>query len=115
MSMEEERASKFENLRSSEVLRIIKPTLLEKFSELKEQGLASDIYLFGSIIKNKDSKYSDIDLLVKVREATPGNHWVIEDHLCNWIKYPIHILLDDETHSFSKKVMEKAVKLCNWN
>lgn len=112
--MEEERDSKSENLRSSEVLRIIKPTLLEKFDALKEQGLASDIYLFGSIIENEDSKYSDIDLLVKVQEATPGNHWKIQEHLCGWVKYPIHILLDDETNWFPKMVMEDAIKLCNW-
>lgn len=103
-------------LRSSEVLRLAKPYLQDILEKFKKEGIVSDFLIFGSIVYDKDTKHSDIDLMALVPKATPEIFAKIQEELDRRIMYPVHILLNDNGKNcyIPQKIQNEAIPLCDW-
>lgn len=112
--MERFRHPDLAHLRASEVLARFKPRFLEAAQVLKEQGILEDVMVFGSVARGDDTRKSDIDFLVKVKEArTAVQTWVQED-LAEIIPYPVHILVYDDERDVFPLILKDAIPLREW-
>ena len=113
--MNESRHTAFKNMKAGDVLRLYKKRFIACFYVLKNKGVASDILVFGSVARNEDTIYSDIDFLIKVGKRSPLEQGIVQEILADWLPYPVHILLDDGKIWIPEKIRKEAIPLCQWN
>lgn len=104
-------ARKYRNMRASEVLKLNRERFLKRFLILKNNALATDIRVFGSIARQTDTEDSDIDLLIGVYDASPRNYCLITDYMSEWIKFPVHITLNDGKIFIPLHILSEAIPL----
>lgn len=104
----------FYGKKAGAVLAIIAPEILTRFQALKEAGLAEEIWIFGSVANGRDSLYSDIDIMLQVSRASFRMMGLIEEKLCEWVNFPIHILLLDGANYIPEVIYKERIRLCDW-
>ena len=75
---------------------------------LEASGIASNLRIFGSIARGTDTEDSDIDFLVDVKERSPKTYVQLQEALADWIRFPVHITMDDGTGDIPEKIVKEG-------
>lgn len=103
------KARKFYGIRARDVFFRYRENFRQRFEYLRNTGIASDIRLFGSVARGDDDARSDIDFLVTVQKAHPEIYARVNEILCEWIRFPVHVLLIDDSLSVPERIMKEAI------
>ena len=109
MNYDDKKAAKFYGIRASEIFERYRAKFKNKFAVLEAECTASNLRIFGSIVRGTDTEDSDIDFLVDVKERSPKNYIRIQEVLSDWIRFPVHITMDDGSGDVPEKIINEGI------
>jgi predicted nucleotidyltransferase len=89
--------------------KVILSQLNRKVPELKQKFSVRKIGLFGSIVRNKADKQSDIDILVDLAEPTFDHYMDLKFYLEKLFNRSVDLVMADTIKPRIKPVIEQEV------
>lgn len=63
--------------------------LKDKISKLKQDKNISEIYLFGSVARGDEDRYSDVDILIVIDDCLDDEYVKLKDKYANYLNVPV--------------------------